>query len=275
LPETAHADDRIADGAIEKYLDRIGLAVPLDADVRTLALLQQAHLDAVPFENLSIHLDEPIVLTVDALVDKIVSRRRGGFCYELNGAFGALLAGLGFRVTLMAARVSDGKGGWGPPYDHLALRVDLDEPWLVDVGFGTFSRQPLRLMARDEQSDPAGRFLLVDADHGDIEVRMDGKPNYLLDPRPRALADFRATCWWHQTSPKSHFTQSLVCSLPTATGRITLNDRLLIRTDNGERSQTSLESDDEILAAYEQSFGLQLSTCPHLRADRPLPRSTP
>jgi N-hydroxyarylamine O-acetyltransferase len=265
LPDTAHADDRIADGATEKYLDRIGLAGPLQVDYGTLVLLQQAHLDAVPFENLSIHLDEPIVLTVDALIDKIVSRRRGGFCYELNGAFGALLAGLGFRVTLMAARVSDGKGGWGPPYDHLALRVDLDEPWLVDVGFGAFSRQPLRLTARDEQSDPAGRFLLIDADHGDIEVRMDDKPNYLLDLRPRVLVDFIATCWWQQTSPQSHFTQSLVCSLPTASGRITLNDRLLIRTDDGQRAETSLGSDDEILAAYEQYFGLRLSVCPHLR----------
>jgi N-hydroxyarylamine O-acetyltransferase len=265
LPEIADLSDRIADSAVANYLDRIGLEGPLQSDFRTLARLQQAHLDAVPFENLSIHLGEPIDLTLDALVHKIVGRRRGGFCYELNGAFGALLAALGFRVTLLAARVFDGKGGWGPPYDHLALRVDLDEPWLVDVGFGAFSRQPLRLAARDEQSDGHARFLLIDADHGDVEVHMDDKPNYLLDLRPRALADFIATCWWQQTSPLSHFTQSLVCSLPTPTGRITLSDRVLIRTDNGQRSQTSFETDEDILAAYEQYFGLRLKTCPHLR----------
>lgn len=275
MSETVNVSDRIADGAVDEYLDRIGLTGPLEPDHRTLALLQQAHLDAVPFENLSIHLGEPIVLTVDALIDKLVRRRRGGFCYELNGAFGALLAALGFRVTLKAARVFDGQGGWGPPFDHLALRVDLDEPWLVDVGFGAFSRQPLRLTSRDEQVDPDGRFLLVDVDHSDVEVRMDDEPNYLLDPRPRALRDFIATCWWQQTSPQSHFTKSLVCSMPTSTGRITLTDRVLIRTDNGERSQTSLESDEQILAAYEQYFGLRLTTCPHLRADRPLPKTTP
>src|SRR6516225_7933206 len=103
--------DSIADSAIDDYLDRIGVAPPLRPDHSTLAMLQQAHLDTVPFENLSIHLGEPITLTVDALVDKIVRRRRGGFCYELNGAFGALLTSLGFQVTLMAARVYDGKGG--------------------------------------------------------------------------------------------------------------------------------------------------------------------
>lgn len=266
MPQIADLSDRIADDAVTNYLGRIGVAGPLQSDFRTLALLQQAHLDAVPFENLSIHLGEPIVLTLDALVDKIVGSRRGGFCYELNGAFGALLATLGFRVTLMAARVFDGKGGWGPPFDHLALRVDLEEAWLVDVGFGAFSRQPLRLTARDEQSDGEARFLLIDADHGDVEVHMDDKPNYLLDLRPRALADFIATCWWQQTSPLSHFTRSLVCSLPTPTGRVTLSDRVLIRTDNGERSRTSFESDQEILAAYEQYFGIRLSMCPHLRA---------
>ena len=269
MSAAAGLSDRIAADAIDGYLERIGLQGPLEPDDRTLALLQQAHLSAVPFENLSIHLDEPIVLSIDALIDKIVRRRRGGFCYELNGAFGALLAALGFQVTLLAARVFDGKGGLGPPFDHLALRVDLDEPWLVDVGFGAFARQPLRLTTRDEQSDADARFLLLDVDHGDLEVRMDDRPNYLLDPRPRALADFIATCWWQQTSPQSHFTQSLVCSLPTATGRITLNDRVLIRTEHGERHQTSLGSDEEILAAYEEYFGVRLTTCPHLGAQRP------
>ena len=113
LSETVNVSDRIADGAVDEYLDRIGLTGPLEPDHRTLALLQQAHLDAVPFENLSIHLGEPIVLTVDALIDKLVRRRRGGFCYELNGAFGALLAALGFRVTLKAARVFDGRAAGG------------------------------------------------------------------------------------------------------------------------------------------------------------------
>src|SRR5439155_12459989 len=117
-------------------------------------------LRAVPFENLSIHLGEPIVLDEAELLDKLVRRRRGGFCYELNGAFAALLAALGFEVTLLAARVYGG-GVLSPPFDHLALPVDAPGPWLVDVGFGRHSHYPLRLDTAAEQVDPDGVFQVV------------------------------------------------------------------------------------------------------------------
>src|SRR5690349_2377671 len=116
------------------YLSRIGMPEELaPPSAELLRELHIRHLESVPFENLSIHLDEPIRLDEDALLDKIVRRRRGGFCYELNGVFAALLEALGFRVTRHAARVFSGDGQLGIPFDHLALIVDLDEEWLVDV----------------------------------------------------------------------------------------------------------------------------------------------
>lgn len=248
--------------SVDAYLRRIGAERPVRLDLAAVTTLQEHHLDTVPFENLSIHLGEPIVLEVDALVDKLVRCRRGGFCYELNGAFGALLGALGFRVSLMAARVYGGDGTLGPPFDHLVLRLDLEEAYLVDVGFGTFSRRPLRLADREEQVDPAGRFRIVDAELGDVDVLMDGQPVYLLDLRPRALADFEATCWWQQTSPASHFAQSLTCSLPTPTGRVTLSGDRLIRTANGERTETRLESEADVRTAYERYFGIHLDRLP-------------
>src|ERR1700712_2686623 len=132
-PTTAHA-----------YLERIGTSWPTALTPEALATLMQAHLATVPFENLSIHLGEPVDLDEHALMDKLVSRRRGGFCYELNGGFAALLRHLGFEVTRLAARVHT-PAGLGPPFDHLTLRVDLDEPWLVDVGFGKFVASPVPL----------------------------------------------------------------------------------------------------------------------------------
>lgn len=248
--------------AVEAYLRRIGADRPRSPDLDALATLQERHLDTVPFENLSIHLGEPIVLEEDALVDKIVGRRRGGFCYELNGAFGALLQALGFPVTLMAARVHGEGGSLGPPYDHLVLRVDLDEAYLVDVGFGAFSRRPLRLDCRDTQVDPAGDFRIVEAEFGDLDVLMDGEPVYRIEPRPRALADFEATCWWQQTSPSSHFARSLTCSLPTPTGRVTLSGDRLIRTDGDRRTESRLGSEGEVLEAYEHWFGIRLDRLP-------------
>jgi N-hydroxyarylamine O-acetyltransferase len=160
------------------YLDRVGVTAPAVSDAAGLRTLHRAHQLTVPFENLSIHLAEPISLDEPDLIGKIVHRRRGGFCYELNGAFALLLEALGAQVSRVAARVY-GEAGLGPPLDHLALIVrpaDGSGPWLADVGFGSHSDYPLLLDARDDQDDPAGRFRLADADAGDIDVLKDGKP---------------------------------------------------------------------------------------------------
>ncbi|HEU5155654.1 MAG TPA: arylamine N-acetyltransferase [Streptosporangiaceae bacterium] len=274
---------------VDAYLARIGAARPKRTDAAALRELQRRHLLSVPFENLSIHLSEPIVLDEAALVDKVVRRRRGGFCYELNGAFGALLSRLGFSVSMLAARVF-GPGGLGPPYDHLTLRVEIPgkatgnggrdgdedgdgdgsdgaaEVWLADVGFGRFSHLPFRLDAGEaEQTDPAGVFRVVEQPDGDLDIVMNGEPQFRLDPRPRALGDFEATCWWHQTSPKSHFTRSLVCSLATESGRVTLSDRRFVRTTDAGREERVLADDADVIAAYRRYFGITLDRVPSVR----------
>lgn len=245
------------------YLARIGAPRPAALDAAALRALHRAHLMAVPFENLSIHLSEPISLAEQDLLGKIVTRRRGGFCYELNGAFALLLEALGARVDRLAARVQ-GEGGLGPPFDHLALAVHLADgtgPWLADVGFGSHSSHPLHFGRRDEQDDPAGRFRLADTGDGDVDVIKDGVPQYRLERRPRSLADFAPTCWWQQTSPDSHFTRGTICSRLTDDGRISLSGRTLIRTSHGARTQEQLAGAD-MLAAYRGHFGIVLDRIP-------------
>jgi N-hydroxyarylamine O-acetyltransferase len=253
-------DDDIA----AAYLRRIGAARPAVADAAALRALHRAHQVAVPFENLSIHLAEPVSLDEADLVDKIVRRHRGGFCYELNGAFALLLESLGARVTRLAAAVYGG-GRAGPPFDHLALAVRLPDgtgPWLADVGFGSHSDYPLLLDSRAEQDDPAGRFRLGDAERGDVDVIKDGEPQYRLELRERSLADFEPTCWWQQTSPASHFTRATICSRLTDDGRVSLSGRTLIRTDGHARTEQELGSDEEVLAAYRDHFGIVLDRVP-------------
>ncbi|MEO3784054.1 arylamine N-acetyltransferase [Actinocorallia sp. B10E7] len=245
---------------IGRYLARIGADRPDKPDLEGLRVLQYAHLRAVPFENLSIHLDEPIVLEEAALYEKIVQRRRGGFCYELNGLFSALLRALGYEVTLLAGRVRGSDGTLGIPYDHLTLRVDLDEPWLADVGFGHFTDGPLRLNARTPQHDPSGVYRVAESG-GFLEVH-DSEDSLLIDPRPAELEDFRAACWWHRTSPDSHFTRSPVCSIRTATGRVTLSGTKLITAEGDARTETVLPDDASVLAAYRDHFGLVLGRVP-------------
>ncbi|MBE1563021.1 arylamine N-acetyltransferase family protein [Nonomuraea africana] len=247
---------------VARYLDRFGATRPAEPDAQSLRALQLAHLRAVPFENLSIHLGEPISLESEALFDKIVNRRRGGFCYELNGLFAELLTALGYRVTLLAARVLHGARP-GPLFDHLALRVDLDEPWLVDVGFGDFADEPLRLDERSEQKDDGGVFRVVPAPSGDgdLDIVHKGDQGYRLTARPYELADFVPTCWWQTTSPESHFTRSPVCSMRTAEGRTTISGRKLIHTVYGERTERVLR-EAELLPAYLDHFGIALDRLP-------------
>lgn len=254
------------------YLERIGAARPTRADAGALRELQLRHLMTVPFENLSVHLGLDIVLEEEALVDKVVRDRRGGFCYELNGAFAALLGALGFRVTLLQARVFGDGGRLGIPYDHMALRVETDDatgPWLADVGFGDHALRPLALDDRTEQEDPCGVFRLRAAPQGDLDLLRDGSRQFRLDLRPRALRDFTAGAWYHRTSPDSHFTRSLVCSRRTATGRVTLSGRTLVTTVRGERHTTELATDAEVLDTYRDQFGLSLTHPPEVRAADP------
>jgi N-hydroxyarylamine O-acetyltransferase len=253
------------------YLDRIAAPRPAALDAAALRVLHRAHQVAVPFENLSIYLAEPISLDQADLLGKIVTRRRGGFCYELNGAFALLLQALGADVALLSARVQ-GTAGLGPPFDHLALVVrpaDGSGLWLADVGFGSHSDYPLQLESRAEQDDPAGRFQLADAEHGDLDVLRDGKLQYRIERRGRSLADFVPTCWWQQTSPESHFRQGTICSRRTDGGRVSLSGRTLIVTSGDTRTQEQLADDEVILAAYRDHFGIVLDRVPGPAAGRP------
>ncbi|MFI8005823.1 arylamine N-acetyltransferase [Streptomyces sp. NPDC086010] len=267
---------RALDGArVDSYLERIGAARPSRADAPALRELQRRHLMTVPFENLSIHLDQDIVLEEDRLVDKIVAQRRGGFCYELNGAFAVLLRGLGFRVTLLQARVFGDGGRLGIPYDHVALRVETEDgtgPWLADVGFGDHAVDPLALDSRAEQEDVSGRFRFREAPRGDLDLLRDGSRQFRLDLRPRALADFRAGSWYHRTSPESHFTRSLVCSRLTEDGRVTLRGRTLVSTVRGKRSTEEMATDADVLRAYLDRFGVVLDQVPEVRSQGPSER---
>ncbi|KUO22317.1 arylamine N-acetyltransferase family protein [Streptomyces dysideae] len=272
---------------VDAYLRRLGVEHPAWPTVDVLRELQLHHLQTVPFENLSIHLGEEIVLEEKRLLDKVVGARRGGFCYELNGAFAALLTALGFDVTLLAARVYGDGGLLGIPYDHLALRVRTVDggEWLADVGFGAHSHYPLAFEARGEQVDPGGVFRVVEAGPdaagvrggydavgaADLDVIRDGEPQYRLERRARVLGDFVAGAWWHSTSPASHFTRSLVCSRVTEEGgRVTLSGRdLKVTAADGTREEWELGTDEEVLGVYRERFGIELERVPVVRsADR-------
>ncbi len=150
---------------IKAYLERINYHGSLAPTAESLRELQVAHLLTVPFENLSIHAGQPIVLENDALFTKIVENRRGGFCYEANGLFAELLRALGFGVAMLSAEVANAEGEFGPNFDHLALMVlplgSSARRWLVDVGFGDSFREPLLLDEPAEQVQGARAYRIL------------------------------------------------------------------------------------------------------------------
>lgn len=244
---------------VNAYLERINYDGPLDVSAETLRRLQVAHLLNVPFENLSIHANEPIVLDAEALFAKIVERRRGGFCYEANGLFAALLRALGFDVTMLSAEVARGGGQFSPPFDHMALMVKLEERWLVDVGFGESFLEPLLLDTTDEQVQGDQSFRIVAEDPYRVVHRRAGEewePMYRFTLEPYEFIDYEEMSHFHQTSPQSHFTQNRICSRATPEGRITLSGMRFIVTSKDSRHERLLDSAKEYDDMLRDEFGI-------------------
>ncbi|HEV7684800.1 MAG TPA: arylamine N-acetyltransferase [Pyrinomonadaceae bacterium] len=248
---------------IDKYLDRINYNGSRALSADTLRTLQVAHLATVPFENLSIHIGEPIVLDDAALFAKIVEKNRGGFCYECNGLFAALLRALGFAVQMLSAEVANADGVFGPAFDHMTLIVSLEERWLVDVGFGDSFREPLRLDERGDQAQGKLTYRIVDdGSFLTLLQRVAGeewKAQYRFTLQPHEYADFAEMCRYHQTSPESHFTRARICSRATADGRITLSEMRLITSQNGAKEERTLANQEEYAAILREHFGILLA----------------
>lgn len=246
---------------VSDYLSRIGIAdAGVGPDIVTLKRLQRAHLTNVPFENLDIHWNRPIVLDEEKFYSKLVSDRRGGFCYELNGLFNLLLRNIGFQTRLISARVFNGKE-FGPEFDHAAIIVTIgDEEYLTDVGFGAFSAEPLQFELGIEQQDREGVFVIrsFDTDYYEVAKRNDRvwTPEYIFRDVARELSEFEEMCDFQQYSPDSHFKKGKLCSIMTASGRKTLTDKAFVVTENEQRNETPVNSESEFYALLESEFAI-------------------
>ncbi len=245
----------------DTYLERIGIGSDdLPANEETLWRLQHNHLLSVPFENLDIYWKRPIAIDIERFFHKIVTGRRGGFCYELNGLFNDLLRSLGFETKLISGRVYNGSGH-GPEFDHAAIIVSIgDNEYLADVGFGDFVVEPLRFALDVEQEDTAGTFMIRRFDGEYLEVvRREGDEwasQYIFTDTPRALSDFEEMCAYQQYSSHSHFTKGALCSILTGNDRKTLTDKKLIITTTDQRHEQPVESESEFHDLLKMEFGI-------------------
>jgi N-hydroxyarylamine O-acetyltransferase len=247
---------------VDAYCERIGYDGPRQPSLETLRGLHRSHLYTVPFENLDIALGIPIVLESDHLYDKIVVRRRGGFCYEVNGLFCELLLALGFTVSMLSGCVRRDDGGFGPEFDHMLLKVELPEPWLADVGFGESFVDPLPLKPGAQEAEN-GHLFGVTPENGGWELyRRDSDgadvPLYRFSDIARRLSEYIPMCEHHQKSPESSFTRRRICTMAQPDGRITLAGMRLIETKNEKRKEALLSGEAELRQCLLEQFGVEL-----------------
>lgn len=243
------------------YLERIGFDGPVHADLATLRGLHRAHLRAVPFENLDVQLRRPLGIGLSEAYDKIVRRRRGGWCYEMNGVMGWALREIGFDVTRISAGVVRDPASepqWG---NHLCLLVRLEgRPYLVDVGFGGSLSEPMPLEAGRRDDSPYRLALSqMQGTHWRYTEDTHGAPfgfDFHASPADENL--FAARCEALQTNPESPFVQNLVVQRRDGELHYTLRGRSF-RTLRWMQSDTRLlDSADEFVATLRERFGLDV-----------------
>ena len=248
------------------YFERIGYSGARTPTLETLKALHFAHALSIPFENLSVLAKRPVSLDLTALQQKLVGARRGGYCFEVNGLFAAVMRQLGFNVTTLISRVR-----WKTPDDvdtgpsHMLSLIDLPEGrFLADIGFGGLTMTgPIRLETDIEQQTPhEPRRLLADGDGYMLQAKLGEEwgdvYRFTLDPQTRA--DYEIANWYTSTHPQSIFAQFLIVARPLADRRITLfNCNLTIRHLDGRVENRRLESSEEIAAALAEHFDLPLS----------------
>ncbi|WP_435973672.1 arylamine N-acetyltransferase family protein [Streptomyces sp. Qhu_M48] len=252
---------------LDAYLARIGYVAErgreLVPDARTLAGLHRAHIRAVPFENLDVALGRRVPLDLKSLQDKIVGRRRGGYCYEQNSLFAAVLERIGFTVSGRGAR-NRSRGGALTPVTHALLVVTLGgEQWLADVGFGwqgPLEPVPLRDGACVEQG---GWTFGIGVEAEGIHVLRSLRPQgwtdlYAFAPQTLYPGDFAVMNHYSSSHPDSRFLGQVVAQRPGADVRRALVRETLsmVRTDGTTEERTLLV--DELIAMLESEFGIEL-----------------
>jgi N-hydroxyarylamine O-acetyltransferase len=247
---------------LEAYLARIGYDGQLAATVETLTTLHRAHVLSIPFENLDILLGRPIRLDLESLQTKLVHGGRGGYCFEQNSLFAAVLERLGFEVTGLAARVRMGDER-GTPRTHMVLAVVLDERrWLADVGFGGDTLlDPVRFDDDRPIRQGAWSFQLVE-ERDRVRVlrglRADGWLDlYEFTEEPQLPVDFEVGNHYTSTWPRSPFVTKVVVQRSGVDERwMMIEDELRVeRPDGSERWPVS--SPGERLSILAERFGLE------------------
>lgn len=250
---------------LDAYLERVGYHGSLEPTRDTLSALHRAHLLSIPYENLDIHLRRDLSLDAARIFDKLVTRRRGGWCFEMNGLFAWALRELGFRVTLLGATVARAAGRPPPEPDHLVLLAEVEGAQLVDVGFGDGLLEPLPLSVGRYRQGYLSYGLTCKGETWQFHDHPYGAAReFSFTLEPRRLSDFSGMCCALQTSPESGFVRVAVCQRFSETGFSMLRGAVLREVTAAGVRERVLRSAADFDAVLRERFGLELDDAPAL-----------
>jgi N-hydroxyarylamine O-acetyltransferase len=253
---------------LDAYLARVGYRGPRRASVDALQALHLAHATSIPFENLDILLGRGIQLDLESLQRKLVTARRGGYCFEQNLLFAAALDAFGYEVTMLSARVRYGVTVIRPRTHMLLLVTVEDRRWIADVGFGgegLLFPVPLAIDAESPQFRWTYRIVLEGRHHVLQSRRPDGWMDmYAFTLEPHERVDYEVANHFTSTYPTSPFRAMPIAQRPSPDARYILRDRELT-TDTGDSIETRTIADDELLDVLRETFGIDLPTGTRIR----------
>lgn len=246
---------------LPRYLNRIGFVHEPRPDLATLREIVRLHVAAFPFEALDVQLGNPPGLDAAAHFAKLVEGGRGGWCYEQNGLLGEMLRAIGFEVTRLSAGVMRQLRGEASHGTHLALRVDLDQPYLVDAGFGGSTTQPLPLK-EGAWSDGPFRVSLAKLEDGwwRFSERLGETEPFSFDFRDESAdeAELARLCEWQGRDPESNFVVNLVARRRDGNAHRTLRGKVLSETGPDGSTHRELADADDLIATLREKFDLDL-----------------
>ena len=245
---------------LNAYLERIGYSGDLRPDLATLNGLMDAHIRAVPFENTDIYAVRPVRYGIDAAFEQIVTHRQGGWCYEMNGVFGWALSEIGFEVTRLAAGVRRAMLGDGALGNHLCLMVTLDQPYLVDVGFGSTQNYAIPII-EGVTNHPPMQFAMKPVEDGLWRLHEGGLKSLVSYDFAPVAGDEALLAKRHSeqvTDPDSIFRKTLVAKIRRDKAHYVLRGRKLETLWPGRSDSHLIKDPEELVSTLSEVFGLDV-----------------
>ena len=244
---------------LEDYLIRIGYEGDIQPDLDCLTRIHRCHALSVPYENLDVQLGRPLDQDVERIFHKIVTRRRGGWCYEQNGLLGWALREIGFDVTRVVGAME--RREWGDEMlgNHLVLLVQLDKTYIADLGVGDGSRTPLPLVeGTHQQGSLVFRLERINDGYWRFHNHSFGIPT-TFDFKQEAADETLIARTNHelQTSPDATFVQNFVAQIMRENSITCLTGKVMRDKTSVGTTKTILSSAKELEHTLVEVFGIE------------------